>query len=159
MKRKYRIPSSLKKREDANVIDMMASCLVFVMVFAMILVMMAYTALAQKRLQIDNVVRNYLYITEQDGYLSGDASGGNYKSLEDNLKAVGCTTVNIESDTTRVQVSYGQPVKVHVSVAFQNPIFRVIGSNGSRRGLFLLPSSVIPTTINYDICYESTSRW
>ena len=152
--------SPLRKREDGNIIDQMGSCIVMLMIFAMIIAMVSYGKLTNMRLAIDGTVRNFLYIEEQEGYLSGVGSTTpqqNAAALTSSLRQVGCTSVAINPATTQTQVGYGEPVVLDVTVKFPNPIYTNLSSERHPHAWFTVPG--LPREITYRIVYSSTSRW
>ena len=160
------------KKEKGNMIDNMASILVMIMIFVMITAMVSYGRLVMIKLSVDNTVRNYLYISEQQGYLSPDDIANMTRQL--------AVTLDIREDavdtsgTTITQVPYGDPVSVVVTVNFTNPLFKNLGitaSNGRSREWFGIESTN-PTknygakkiaktlaSITYTTSYTSTARW
>lgn len=169
MKRKQNIDkgllSLLKNREKGNAIDLMAAVFVMIMLFAMILGMIAHGSLVEKKLNIDNTVKEYLYIAEQYGHLCNGTDG--YKSsscqnycleleqmLVDNLD---CINAKVEADTTFMQVSYGNPVKVHVTVEFYNPLYEKLSAEEHDNTWFTIAG--LDRIIEYSVSYTATSRW
>ena len=167
------------KRESGNIVDAMGSLFVVILLFAMILVMAAYGSLVEKKLAIDNTVKEYLYLEEQYGYLrgapselpksytcsngvintSGLAAGSDAENLvRDLCTNNGVTKVIIESGTTRVQQAYGNEVVLKVTVTFNNPIFKEVGTN-SKNGPGLFKVFGLKQEITYTIEYKATSRW
>lgn len=162
----YRIISKLKKkREKGNAIDLMAGVFVMIMLFAMILGMIAHGSLVGKRLKIDNVVKEYLYIAEQYGHLCNGSDG--YKSsscqnycaqLEQLLKdEYDCITAKVNPITTTSQVSYGNQVIVDVTVEFYNPLYEKLSAEEHGDSWFTIAG--FDKIIEYTISYKATSRW
>lgn len=162
MKRVKGIPFFLKGEEEGNYIDMMAGVFMMVCFFALILVMASYGSLVDKRLSVNNAIKNYLYIAEQQGGLTSE----DVSNLEDILSDYDCTvesvTVNGSTDWVAKgngnQVPYGDKIVLEVSVSFANPVYEVIGADsGETRGWF--GASGIRKTIKYTKKLSSTSRW
>ena len=155
----------LQKREEGNVVDLMAGILVMILLFAMILAMIIYGSLVEKRLAIDNTVKEYLYIAEQYGHLCNGVDG--FKSsvcrdycseLEQTLiNTHGCTEAKVEPDTTVKQVAYGNQVRVHVTVKFPNPLYEQFSQEEKGDGMFTLLG--IQPVLEYSVSYDATSRW
>lgn len=155
----------LKDRENGNAIDLMAGVFVMIMLFAMILGMIAHGSLVERKLNIDNTVKEYLYIAEQYGHLCNGTDGysssscQNYcatleKILVDDLN---CISAKVEADTTTTQVSYGNPVKVHVSVEFYNPLYEKLSAEEHNNTWFTIAG--LDKVLDYSVSYTATSRW
>lgn len=144
-----RIEKSKKNpTEEGNVVDQLGSIIVMMFIFAMILAFAAYGNSVQKRLNIDNIAKQYLYAMEQNGFLSED----DQKSMSDKLADIGVTIVNFDG-TTDTQVAYGDEVILDCDVEFQNPLYSVF-ENGR---VVNLPG--FPATISYEIYISATSKW
>lgn len=179
----FKLKSLFRKRESGNAIDMLGSVFVVVMMFAMILALVSYASLVEKKLSIDNTVKQYLYVTEQYGYLdglptntnpitcamsgtslntAGLAIGSDAEKMIKDLERNGCTNVVIESDTTRTQKGYGQEVVVDLTVSFPNPLFETIGATTeeqANRSWFKILMPASSRTVSYNVRFESASRW
>lgn len=154
-------------REEGNFVDMMAGVLMMVCLFAIILTMLAYSALIERRLAVNNAVRNYLYIAEQQGGLQTTDVEALRKFLEVNY---GCTDINITVnegvnwiDQGSFQVPYGSEIRLSVTMKMPNPIYQVLGlseeqkaNGGSDTYWFLVK---IRDKIDYRVGFTSTSRW
>lgn len=149
-------------KEDGNIIDMMAGVFMMVCFFAIILVMASYGSLVDKRLSINNTIKNYLYIAEQQGGLTAE----DVNSLEDVLSDYGCTveSITINGSTNWIakgngnQIPYGDKIVLEVKLSFANPVYETVGTNGSNsRGWFGVPG--LSETIQYTKTLSSTSRW
>lgn len=171
-------PFSVKrKREDGNAVDMMGAVFVCIMLFAMILATAAYSALVERKLGIDNTVKEHLYLTEQYGYLRGLPSGNLPLTRNRNLdgsadtsgltldaaslvktlmEGNGCKTVTITNHTTKNQQAYGNKVEVEVIVVFDSPMYKVLGTNDPHAWFKLFG---LDDEITYTVSYTSTSRW
>lgn len=134
--------------EEGNIIDQLGSIIVMVFIFAMILANAAYGSSVQKRLNIDNVAKTYLYIMEQNGYLSEEDE----TNMTNELASLGVSVVSFEG-TTKTQVAYGDRVTLQCKVEFQNPLYSVF-ENGA---VVNLPG--FPSTISYNIYSTATSKW
>lgn len=150
-------------KEDGNTVDMMAGVFMMVCFFALILVMASYGSLVEKRLSINNTIKNYLYLAEQQGGLTAD----DVKELEGILSDYGCTlesiTINgqknhwIEKGNGK-QIPYGEKIVLEVKVSFANPVHDVIGTDDSNsQGWFKVAG--LDDTIQYTKTLYSTSRW
>lgn len=155
-------PFLFKKDEDGNYIDMMAGVFMMVCFFAIILVMASYGSLVDKRLSINNTIKNYLYIAEQQGGLTSE----DVENLKDILSDYNCTvdSITINGSTNWIakgngnQVPYGDKIVLEVTVSFANPVYEVIGTeDGNSRGWFGVVG--IDKTIQYTKTLSSTSRW
>lgn len=164
MKTKLKNIFALSKnaKEDGNIIDMMAGVFMMVCFFAIILVMASYGSLVDKRLSINNTIKNYLYIAEQQGGLTAE----DVQNLEDVLSDYGCTveSITINGSTNWIakgnghQVPYGDKIVLEVKLSFANPVYETVGANGSNsRGWFGVPG--LSETIQYTKTLSSTSRW
>ena len=122
-----------KAREDGNVIDLMAGVLVMVLIFAVIIVMVSYGSLVDKKLTINSVVKDYLYLAEQQGGLTV----GDVENLKAEIKGYGANadSVTINGATNWVdkdngnQVPYGDKIDLEVTVSFTNPVYATTGLN------------------------------
>lgn len=159
--------------EDGNVIDMMAGVFMMVCLFAIILTMLAYFALVERRLSINNAIRNYLYLAEQQGGLTEDDKANLKKFLVDNygcdketleIKVLWCKKDGGESEVASgAQVPYGDTIKLSVKMDFPNPIYQVIGltdeqiANGEGEKYWFRVKT--NKSIYYEKSLSSTSRW
>lgn len=146
----------LNKREEGNIVtDSFMTLLTMLLITAMILAMISYATMINKKIEIDRVVKNYLYLCEQEGYLSSANLSAMITDLTQDSDHGGnnifCTNVTT-TGTTVAQVSYGQPVTVNVTVTFDNPVAKVLNNSGPL-------SARVANTITYHIQYESVSRW
>lgn len=154
--------------EDGNYVDMMAGVFMMVCLFAVILAMLAYSALVEKRLSINNAVRNYLYIAEQQGGLTAGNVADLQKLLGENY---GCENISVKingeekwiGSSGNVQVAYGSQIKISAEMDFPNPLCQVIGlsdaqmaDGGSDKHWFRMP---IAPYLHYKNELSSTSRW
>jgi hypothetical protein len=155
-----------QKKEEGNYIDWMAGVFIMVLIFAMTLVMMSYGSLVDKRLSINNAIKNYLYIAEQQGGLT-QADVNSMKSI---LQGYGVTvnsvTINGRSDkwigeagtSNGNQIPYGDQIDLEVTVTFTNPIYQIVGAKESgETGWFKVGG--LNKTITYTKKLSSTSRW
>ena len=153
------------KREDGNAIDLMSGVLVMVLLFVIILIMIAYGSLVSKRLDIDNTVKEYLYIAEQYGHLCNGSDGLKSEVCKDFCSELeqklvnehGCLSASVLPDTTMSQVPYGDKVRVHVVVQFTNPLYEKIGAEEKGQSMFTIAG--IQRVIEYSVSYDATSRW
>ena len=164
MKEKVKnIVSFLKKKdEDGNYIDMMAGVFMMVCFFAIILVMTSYGSLVDKRLSINNTIKNYLYIAEQQGGLTAE----DVENLKDILSDYNCTveSITINGSTNWIakgngnQIPYGDKIVLEVTMSFPNPVYEIVGTDGGNsRGWFGVGG--LNKTIQYTKTLSSTSRW
>ncbi len=145
----------LNKREDGNVVSQMAGVLMMIFIFVMILAMVAFSRLVNCKMEIDNCVRNYLYVAEQNGFLSDEDKVG-FKSA---LESHGCYNVTFtkgsEELCTSAQVPYGGEVQVGVSLDFENPIWQYF-SKETHDHMFAL---TVAKPVHYEPIMKSTARW
>lgn len=169
-----------KRTEEGNVVDLMAGVLMMVCLFALILAMLAYSALVERRLAINNAVRNYLFIAEQQGGLTKhtDGSPDDGKTLIDFLvKNYGASDVKVyigeheydaggpgwindhgASGHEMQNIPYGTAFELKVEMQIPNPLYQVLGaSNNGDKYWFKVGG--LSHTIPYTISLSSTSRW
>lgn len=156
------VPFLTKRDEDGNYIDMMAGVFMMVCFFALILVMASYGSLVDKRLSINNTIKNYLYIAEQQGGLTSE----DVENLKDILSDYNCTveSITINGSTNWIangngnQIPYGDKIVLEVTVSFVNPVYDVIGTDDANsQGWFKVAG--LNDTIQYTKTLSSTSRW
>lgn len=162
-----KILASFRKKEHGTYIDMMAGVVMMVCIFALILVMLAYGSMVEKRLAINNAAKNYLYIAEQQGGLTQDDK----VMLTSILKDYGCTVEEIKVNGTDdviapkngKQVPYGNKISVSVKVSFANPVYTVIGLTDAQAAdptkVWWFRTNFISPTVSYTTTLSSTSRW
>ncbi len=139
-----------RHREEGNIIDQLGAIIVMGFIFALLLVYAAYVKSVQMKLRIDNVSKEYLYVMEQEGYLS-DA---NLANLVADLEAEEVAVTNGFAGTTFDQVPYGDQVVLTYECEFTNPLFKTFGQDDS---MFHIPGFEQMNT--YDVWMSATAKW
>ena len=161
-----KIASFWKKKErteDGNAIDLMAGVFSMVMIFATILAMLAYGSLVEKRLNINNTIKNYLYLAEQQGGLKSK----DVQDLEIILGKYGCSNIDVTINGGKKwigaaagnQVPYGDQIDLEVSLTFDNPVYVMLGMKADRSNASWFKVGGLKEKITYNKKMSSTSRW
>ena len=169
-------PRRLVRTEEGNVVDLMAGVLMMVCLFALILAMLAYSALLERRLAINNAVRNYLFIAEQQGGLTLE-NGNDLKTFiatnygvdietikvyvaehEYNAGGLGWINLHGTSDHEMQNIPYGTAFELKVEMQIPNPLYQVLGASNDG-DMYWFKVGGLSHTIPYTISLSSTSRW
>ena len=137
-----------KKKENGNVIDMVATMLTFLFLITLLLVFIGASKSVQQRILFDTIAKKYLSQMESAGYLSDtmiDAMIQEYEEIS--------ATVEINQETTRKQVAYGGVVRLDIQLSFRNPVWQLINKDN---GLFFYQEEEM---LQYHIELESTAKW
>lgn len=167
---KKKVPSANK--EAGNIIDELGSIIVIAFMFAMVLAYAGIAKLAEMKLGIDNVAKEYLYIMEEEGYLSTDEE----ESLTNDLVSLGVDEDSLDfSGTDTSQVAYGDQVTLYFTGTFDNPLYDLLSSDkhsydgeayelnadgspvDSNRTMFTIAG--LSEKITFTINFSSTAKW
>ena len=101
-----------------------------------------------------NVLKEYLYLAEQNGYLSDDQ----ILMMREDLIAVGIEPSSIEtSGTTTSQVAYGQEVTVKCRCSFLNPIYSLLSKEEKGSSYYTVAN--VNSMLTYERTLTATAKW
>ena len=148
-----------KRLEKGTVIDQVGSVLVVAFIFALILAYSAYGKIVQQRLLINNVAKEYLYVMEENGYMSDE----DFESFVNDMAYIGVTVnatdvSNMGANgylTDDIQVTYGDKVTLAFTAEFENPFFSLFTKEGG--SMFRIMG--FDEKISYDVVRSSTAKW
>ena len=144
--------SLLNKKEHGSLLmDELGVFLVLMFCIVMILTYASYTKIIQNKMTIDNKVKEYLYVLEEEGYLSS-AKQAQMKTELENLGI----TIHDFVGTTTSQVEYGTKVRLKCKVSFSNQLYEQL-SGEKHQHLFTIIG--LSPTITHQVDMTSTSKW
>lgn len=146
--------------------DYVAAVFIVSFTVAMIFLFTGYSKIVQQRLAVDNIAKEYLYIAEENGFLTSS----NIDSLVNDLEKAGCYRESIDlTGTTITQVAYGGRVTVSIYCEYDNPLFTLFTKQISNTNDFHVDESTVDNDGNkvngtkpklkYSHSISSTSKW
>lgn len=154
----------LNKKEEGNVIDWLASVLVMIMMFAMIMTMATFARSVDIRLHVNNVMKKYLYTMEENGFLQTEDKTNLEAELESDPYIEKAQVISDGSDGTNVgknnQVAYGDKVYLKVKVIIKNPVYEYMHTS-SRGGAIWFNTSdgSMEEKMERTFVISGTSKW